>query len=546
MKPASPLYPILVILPPIIATALGFGLATAAVLVVIHFAFRLGCVGDVAIDASVLSDASAAATRSMPYADSAAVFGFLTVHVSEYMSFSVIAKNMYAMGPILDSVFIAVAGFAALSGVWVASKGMTAVSFLYEALLPGIATIQVFFSPLSFQWKNGDSLLANVIRSVINTLFMVFFVELNLTAMVTMFIAGNMRYKLLADDDANVESLNSWLYGTIIAFGAPLFKFFNVYIQQNVFGIWKTPEVITTKEEEAKVHSAQIIYKMKDDVNWAVAANVLTLRSPIDSLFYISASESLALTLIQRIAMCLHFRWKRIREARRVGIVDAETTEVGEPAVLIADDKKHIETTVELLTAPVSVNETGLTSHIDITDAHTGNRGFAAEAFGAKKTTNNFAKTAATGLDALQQPEAPFIPLDPAVKYGHTTMSMMTSETAGRLCAYLIIIALVTLPDASSWSSWAGPLTTAQASVRLAFLLVGGTLVDAVAAAFEASWLGLDYRESVRHFTKEAGLSWNGFAFLFFSAVVTVVGYYIIADAGVVMEVAGYQRGRKF
>ncbi|KAJ3178891.1 hypothetical protein HK101_010087 [Irineochytrium annulatum] len=551
MKAASPRCPILVILPPVISTTVAFGQATAAALLIIHFAFRFGCVGDVAADPSFIAtgdgnDAASTTPTSMPYADSTIVFGLLTVHLSKYICYSVAAKNKYAVGPVFDSAVISLVAFAVLSGVWVSCKSMNPVSFIYAALLPGIVITNVFFAPLGFQWKNGDSLVANMTRSVMNAIFLVFFVELNLTAMVTMFIMANMHYKSLAGDGTNANSLSSWLYGTIMAFGAPFIKFFNVQLQQKVIGIWQTPERLTSKEEEANIHRAQIIYGMKDDVHWAVAANGLTLRSSLDSLFYISASESLAITLIQRIAMCLHFRWKRKREARRADIIDAEAVEVGKPAVVIRN-AKHIEKAATFITAPVAVNEAGrLTSLIDITDAHTGNRGFAAEAFGAKKAISNLAKTAGTGLDVLQQPEIPFIPLDPAVKYGHAAIGVMTSETAGRLCAYIIIIALVTIPDASSWSSWAGPLTTAQTSVRLAFLLVGGTLVDAVAAAFEACYLGLDYRESVTHFTKVAGVSWSGFAFVFFSAVVTVAGYYIIADAGVVVEVAGYQRGRKF
>ncbi|KAJ3178893.1 hypothetical protein HK101_010089 [Irineochytrium annulatum] len=537
MKPSSPLYPILVILPPVIATTVAFGLATAVTLVVIHFTFRLGCVGDVTTDASLLSDASATTTASMPHTESAVVFGLLTVHLSKYLSYSTAAKNKYAVSPLFDSAFISVVGFAVLSGVWVACKQMTAISFLYEALLPGIAIIHVFFSPLAFQWKNGDALLANLTRSVVNTVLIVFFIEVNLTAMVTMFIAGNMRYKSLAGDDAKIDSLDSWLYGTIIAFGD--------YLTSRT---GKTPDVVTTKEEEARVHTAQIIYVIKDDLNWAVAANVLTLRSPIDSLFYISASESLALTLIQRIAMCLHFRWKRKREARRINIVDAEPADVGKPAAVIKAVNKQDGNTADSVTAlPVDEATGRLTPLIDIADTHTGNRGFAAEVFGAKKSTHDLTRIAtALGPHARQPPEVPFIPLHPAVKYGHTAMGMMASETAGRLCAYIIIIALVTLPHASSWSSWAGPLTTSQASVRLAFLLVGGTAVDAVASAFEAGWLGLDYRDSVRHFTKVAGVSWSGFAFVFFIGVVTVAGYLIIADAGVVVHVVGYQSGRKF
>ncbi|KAJ3191198.1 hypothetical protein HK101_007993 [Irineochytrium annulatum] len=72
--------------------------------------------------------------------------------------------------------------------------------------------------------------------------------------------------------------------------------------------------------EERHFHTTRLLYSMNFDIMSAVAGYLLTLRAPLDSLFYTSASESLAITFVQRLVICLHFRWKRRRQVKAIDV----------------------------------------------------------------------------------------------------------------------------------------------------------------------------------------------------------------------------------
>ncbi|KAJ3191197.1 hypothetical protein HK101_007992 [Irineochytrium annulatum] len=271
-----------------------------------------------------------------------------------------------------------------------------------------------------------------------------------------------------------------------------------------------------TKEEERKLHTSQLSYSMNFDIMWALAGYLMTLRAPRDSVFYISASESIVIAFMQRMVFCLHFRWKRRREVRAID-VEVDAVKLQKVEVLAVEDVGDIEVAAELVSTTADTAKAELDS--------------------TALATNEIPST--------DEPSQPFTPLDPVPRFGHHTLGTMASECISKICAFIILILFVTLPDASAWSSYCGTVTTVQASTRLASLLAGGLVVDTAAAAIESQLLGLDYADAVAHF-RVARLGFKDFAFVFSSGIMAVVGYYILADGGVVVLTPTYQRGRKF
>ncbi|KAJ3186413.1 hypothetical protein HK101_009659 [Irineochytrium annulatum] len=150
---------------------------------------------------------------------------------------------------------------------------------------------------------------------------------------------------------------------------------------------------------------AQLMYTMAFDLAWGMAGNLLTLRSPSDTLFYISAAESFAITLIQRVILCLHFRVQRRKAMKTKAVVDVEdvpavmvTTQImpksedAEVVVVASDDAISSDKRVAPVTAMNSASgPTLLRANLHanempkgiaaLTDG--GNAGFAAVIFGA-------------------------------------------------------------------------------------------------------------------------------------------------------------------
>ncbi|KAJ3186414.1 hypothetical protein HK101_009660 [Irineochytrium annulatum] len=404
----APWRAISVIILPILRISLLFTVLTGAAIALLALAFRYGCVapGPAAIDA----------LRLMPFKSSAIVFGLLTDFAARFQTFCLFTKNKFLIAPIvsipglraictmlnlsqtkLDASIISALGFAGIVIVWVACKGFDYMLFFGVILLPGIAVIGVFTAALGSHWIKGGPLVGNLIRSIINFFVILCLMNINFAAVVAMFTFTNLRYELLSNANSVIASNTAFIYGTVIAFGAPLIKFVNVTLQSKIIGAWRIPPAVHTKVQERNLFMAQLMYGVSFDLVWGTAGNLLTLRSPSDELFYISAAESFALTLIQRAVFCLLFRAQRRKAMKAMAVVDVEkdVAAVVATAVMPPGDGAEVVVVAASLTDAVmettSLNPSITRSNIHASDmpksiaalTECGNAGFAAVIFGA-------------------------------------------------------------------------------------------------------------------------------------------------------------------